>query len=72
MLTLIQLIYVKKINLENIELTKSIDILCQINKDNIKLCEELSNICTDYQSEYAQEEKDLDDLINYIKDLINN
>jgi hypothetical protein len=44
--------------------------LCTITRDNLKLCNEISDYCHNYQIEYSEEKKELEDLMLYFKKYI--
>jgi len=55
----------KKLKIQESKLT-----LCDVKKNDIKLCNEISGYCEKYQEEYKDEEKELDDLILFFKTYI--
>ena len=59
--------YIDKLNLY-----ESQNVLCQISKENLATCNELSEYCNDYQIEFSEEIKELEDLMLYFKKYIDN
>ena len=53
--------------LEQIILNESKADLCKISKDNLKVCNDVSKYCTNYQIEYDEEVQELEDLLIYFK-----
>jgi hypothetical protein len=57
-------------NLDIVEFGQSKVELCQIFKSSADTCDTISNYCDNYQSEYNDEIKELDELILYFNDFI--
>ena len=51
-------------------LNKSQAKLCAFSKDNLQVCNDVNDYCNNYQIEYTQEIKELEDLLIYFKKYI--
>lgn len=45
--------------------------LCSVSRQNLMTCNEISDYCQNYQIEYSQEIKELEDLLLYFRKYIN-